>query len=421
MRAVVIAVKNNIAAVAFKNGCMQYVEDAGYEAGQILDLPLNNAVSFEKPRKKKLSFPIRHFGSSFAAAAAVLIFAGTVSAYAMPLSFVTIDVNPSLSMGVNVFNRVIEADPGNEDGADILKDISGEIIGKKLPDAVDIVFTEFKDKEYVAEMNTPVEGTVRGLISDRRNEKLINELNHCAERWNNMQSGCSVSFEAVSVTKELAREADKKGMPPGRMMLERRQKEIDEKKVVPMTNADSINDTPNTPEPSDNDNAITQNPAESAPSDIYPDNTQGKSDEKNPALSEPEPEDKNDDRKDNDSPSEKGGNEKPAPEMTPETITPVPDNDGADINPAPTPGDGSINPAPDSGNPNPAPPHAPENMSEPASPPDNTVNNGGTPPDDEHGDDHGENHDDEDHRDGNDEGHGGGHGGGHGSGPGGPR
>ena len=400
MRAVVIAVKNNIAAVAFKNGCMQYVEDAGYEAGQILDLPLNNAVSFKKPRLKKLSFPIRHFGSSFAAAAAVLIFAGTVSAYAMPLSFVTIDVNPSLSMGVNVFNRVIEADPGNEDGADILKDISGEIIGKKLPDAVDIVFTEFKDKDYVAEMNTPVEGTVRGLISDSRNEKLINELNHCAERWNNMQSGCSVSFEAVSVTKELAREADKKGMPPGRMMLERRQKEIN---PAPEITSDNIN-----PVPENNGADINPAPAPAdgninpAPDNGNPDSVPSPAPEN---ISEPVP-----------SPAPENISE-PVPSPAPENISePVPSPAPENISePVPSPAPENISePAPSPAPENmsePAPSPAPENMPEPAPSPDNTVNNGDTPPDDGHGDDHGEKRGDEDHGNHNDNGHDSGHGG----------
>ena len=262
MRVVVIAVKNDRAAVAGKGGSLKYIENMNYEVGQILDVPMEVSIadnatiggSVSDTAESGVSEPVafsgkkvslsgkllsfRRFGSSFAAAAAVLLFTGGVCAYALPLSFVTIDVNPSLSMGVNAFNRVITAEGTNDDGSELLHGLSGEIMGKELPEAVDLVFSGLRDNDYIAEIDTPAEGTVRGLFSDRHNERMMNELKTSAERWNEQQKDCSVSFEAVSVTKELRLEAEKMGMTPGRMMLERRQEELSDKEPLPEVSPD---------------------------------------------------------------------------------------------------------------------------------------------------------------------------------------
>ena len=270
MRVVVIAVKDNRAAVAGKGGALKYIENMNYEVGQILDVPMEDGISdhmdvFRGKSPSKRKTPSMHrFGSSFAAAAAVLIFTGAISAYAMPLSFVTIDVNPSLSLGVNAFNRVITAEGTNDDGSELMDTLSGELMGKELQEAVDLIFSGLRDNEYIAGMDTPAEGTVRGLFSDRRNERMINELNSSAERWNKKQKDCSISFETVSVTKELRIEAERQGMTPGRMMLERRQEELIEGKPAP--EADPDNDlSDNTPVRDAIDNGPVQDPSDNVP------------------------------------------------------------------------------------------------------------------------------------------------------------
>lgn len=59
-----------------------------------------------------------------AASICLLIFAGGYMVYARPVSYISIDVNPSVELGVNCFGRVVEADAYNRDGRDILDQVS---------------------------------------------------------------------------------------------------------------------------------------------------------------------------------------------------------------------------------------------------------------------------------------------------------
>ena len=223
MKAVVLSVKNNKAAVAFKGGTLKYIDDMGYERGQILNIPLEEEVplTVHEGGKKRFSLFSR-YASSAAAAASVLLLTGAVTAYALPVSTVTIDVNPSLSLGINILDRVVRADYGNEDGRELLQDISPELMGRKLPDAVNIVFDGMEELDYINGEDIPAASTVTGIFPERNRDRMMDELRSSADRWNKAHKDRSVSFEVERMTPELKKEAGEKGMTPGQLMLERR-------------------------------------------------------------------------------------------------------------------------------------------------------------------------------------------------------
>ena len=223
MKAVVLSVKNNKAAVAFKGGTLKYIDDMGYERGQILNIPLEEEVplTVHEGGKKRFSLFSR-YASSAAAAASVLLLTGAVTAYALPVSTVTIDVNPSLSLGINILDRVVRADYGNEDGRELLQDISPELMGRKLPDAVNIVFDGMEELDYINGEDIPAASTVTGIFPERNRDRMMDELRSSADRWNEAHKDRSVSFEVERMTPELKKEAGEKGMTPGQLMLERR-------------------------------------------------------------------------------------------------------------------------------------------------------------------------------------------------------
>ncbi len=222
MRAVVIAVKGSRAAVAFKGGALKYIEDKGYERGQILDIPYEEEAAFTlvEGRKKKHTSIFR-FSSSAAAAASVLLLTGAVTAYAFPVSTVTIDVNPSLSMCINIFDRIVSAEYANEDGKVLLNDISSDLMGKKLPDAMNIVFDGMEKENYIDGPDIPAASTVVSRFPGKRNERVMEELRSSADNWNRRHSDRSLSFEVEPLTPDLRREALDKGMTPGQVMLQR--------------------------------------------------------------------------------------------------------------------------------------------------------------------------------------------------------
>lgn len=62
---------------------------------------------------------IRRFALA-AACLCLLIFAGGYTVYLRPVSYISIDVNPSVELGVNRFGRVVEAEAYNEEGKALL-------------------------------------------------------------------------------------------------------------------------------------------------------------------------------------------------------------------------------------------------------------------------------------------------------------
>ncbi len=265
MRAVVIAVKNGQAAVAGKGGTLTYIENRGYEIGQVLEISAektlpegNHVLLTELPRgsvvrgveaavgrsdrrtAKILRFPGRngaralHFGSSVAAALLVVLITGGLTANAAPISTVTLDVNPSVSYGLNVFDRVVSAEAHNEDGEELLKGLSGQVFGKRLPDAVEETLSALRDDEYITGEDTPTAATVASRVGDgaRRRERLLAELKIGASDWNKEQKGVSVAFDAREVTQELSERARERGVTPGRILLEDMQKEQERQRAA---------------------------------------------------------------------------------------------------------------------------------------------------------------------------------------------
>ncbi len=262
MRAVVIAVKNGRAAVAGKGGTLTYIEDRGYEIGQMLEISAETMQSEVTPaliavpargaadgdtkeaadRTRRgsagiLRFPGRggarvlHLGSSVAAALLVVLIAGGLTANAAPISTVTLDVNPSVSYGLNVFDRVVSAKAYNEEGEELLEGLSGQVFGKRLPDAVEETLSALRDDEYITEEDTPTAATVASRIGGtRRRERLLTELQIGAGDWNREQKGISVTFDAREVTDELSERAKERGVTPGRILLEDMQREREQRR-----------------------------------------------------------------------------------------------------------------------------------------------------------------------------------------------
>lgn len=54
----------------------------------------------------------------------LLLGAGGYSVYRQPVSYISIDVNPSVELGINRFGRVVSADAYNEDGQTVLQQLS---------------------------------------------------------------------------------------------------------------------------------------------------------------------------------------------------------------------------------------------------------------------------------------------------------
>jgi hypothetical protein len=86
-----------------------------------------------------------------AAAAIVFCLVGTTGAYAYyqkPVSYLCMDINPSVEIGINPFDKVVCAEGYNADGKTVLKGI--DVKGTDVKDAVNILMGSVIDNGFLA-------------------------------------------------------------------------------------------------------------------------------------------------------------------------------------------------------------------------------------------------------------------------------
>ncbi|MCR4922754.1 MAG: hypothetical protein K5931_01965 [Lachnospiraceae bacterium] len=225
MKAVVIDIEKNIATILGANGIFSQIDNNGYQIGEELEIEL-----VEKAKKSSESFKskVMKFEKTFsrqatriAAAFLVLVLgAGSVTAYAMPCSKVTVDVNPSIEYGVNIFNTVVSTKAYNEAGTAILSNM--EVKGKSLDKAIDITLDTLADAEYI-DQETDVVMTVESKVVS--NTQLEKEVMTAMESWNDKKAAepekkKSIKPNAVIVTEDIKSKAKEKNMSPGMVYIE---------------------------------------------------------------------------------------------------------------------------------------------------------------------------------------------------------
>ena len=142
MKSVVLEIKNNKAAVLDDRGVVHAVRDRGYAIGQVLELSelemKQNEVRSGADRK------ISGFTRAAAAVLAVVVIGGGVSAYAAPVSIVSLTGASEVEYSLNVFDRVV----GVSTSGDRDEELGKEVRGMKISDAVDHTVTKFEDRIF---------------------------------------------------------------------------------------------------------------------------------------------------------------------------------------------------------------------------------------------------------------------------------
>lgn len=96
-------------------------------------------LSMQRYRGRKRFFGPA-FGGALAAVCAMLILASGIGGYSWilkPVSYVSMDVNPSIELGLNRYDRVVSAVAYNDQGAELLEGLS--LKWKRYTDAINIV------------------------------------------------------------------------------------------------------------------------------------------------------------------------------------------------------------------------------------------------------------------------------------------
>lgn len=125
--------------------------------------------------------------------AVLLLGAGGYSWFLVPVSYVSIDVNPSVELALNKLDRVVSATAYNSQGEEVLKGMS--LRGKKYTQAIDLIAESDVLRQYLA----PGEELVLTVAAGSGKERSLKAgVDHCSSHIGHGCRSVSVSLDNVS-------------------------------------------------------------------------------------------------------------------------------------------------------------------------------------------------------------------------------
>lgn len=200
MEAIVLGVKNGRAALLLEDGTTAY-RRMECKPGQRVEVPADVGAMPSAARTAR--------AAAVAAAFAVVVSGGTLYETAMPVSYVTEDVNPSLEYSLNRMDRVIGVSALNEDAEAIVENLG--VSGGTIQTAVGAA-----GERLEAAGKLDDDGFILFSVasdSDQRAKKLENAL---SDVMSGREEDNGMTFSVLRVSEDEHRAAKKLDMSAGR-------------------------------------------------------------------------------------------------------------------------------------------------------------------------------------------------------------
>lgn len=186
---------------------------------QVKDYLINNLVaasSSARPVEGKRPLAKRTVAAICTAAVVCAAIFGAYNYYKTPVSYISLDINPSVELGVNPFGKVVSAIAYNNDGETILN--GQNVIDSSVKSAVDTLVKSAAQKGFIAKDGS----TVIALTSETDSNTAATQLQNDAVQG--AESAIESEGDTATVQKEnvaLARrdEARNLGITPGKLNL----------------------------------------------------------------------------------------------------------------------------------------------------------------------------------------------------------
>jgi len=186
---------------------------------------MSAAIGDEIELKQRRIYPISKRLAGLAACFMACIFLSTgVYAYCTPYSYVSVDINPSLSLALNRFERVISVNPLTEDAVDLIKDAKS-LKNRNIDAALSEIIKTASDKGYI---NEEAEDEIVVIVSaknPKQEKKLEETVAKTAEKeLSKVNKAGGVTVEKTNV--ENHKTAISQKVSPGRTVLEESLKKV---------------------------------------------------------------------------------------------------------------------------------------------------------------------------------------------------
>lgn len=141
-----------------------------------------------------------------------------------PVGYVSLDINPSIELGVNAFDQVISAEAYNEDGEKILEGTN--LTNSNVNDAVGTVISNAISDGYIKEDGSSAIEITASTDKKSVADKLEESLKEAADKTlDNNDRKAEVETENVALTRR--DEARQLGITPGKLNLIQKLQELD--------------------------------------------------------------------------------------------------------------------------------------------------------------------------------------------------
>jgi hypothetical protein len=152
-----------------------------------------------------------------AASMAFILFSGGIYSYFTPAYAVTVEINPSLKLHVNMWNKIVKAEALNEDGEKLLSSLS--VTNMNIDGGLEAIVSEAKEDNFIDETYTTTEKAVKVTIEGT--SIAASSLKHFTETLKeekiNLQiiknGAISQQMESELQPKTEANENDRKSLP----------------------------------------------------------------------------------------------------------------------------------------------------------------------------------------------------------------
>ncbi len=164
----------------------------------------------EKSTMKKLFFAV-----SSVAACAILGVSG-YAYYNMPVNYISLDINPSVELGINAFNTIVSTEGYNDDGNLLLKE--KKLTNLSLEKAIGELVQEAAKKGFIADDGS----TVIAVTAESNNEKTAAKLQSTSSEGVNLAlatKNLAAIVYADCSSLELRTKAKEMGISPGKYKL----------------------------------------------------------------------------------------------------------------------------------------------------------------------------------------------------------
>lgn len=201
MKAVVVEIKDGYAVMLQDDGSFIKLEDRKFTIGDVVNM-----------EEKKMPGRGRFKGMLATAVIFFMLMGGGAWAYFTPYYYVSLDVNPSVNMIANYFERVIGVEAVNEDAIAVLEGL--DLKNKKVEEAIVEAVDSITEEGYLSEGNGEILIASIAKNNDKA-ERLAGKLKGAVEE-DIEENGVQAEISAGALGYEMVQAAKALDITPGK-------------------------------------------------------------------------------------------------------------------------------------------------------------------------------------------------------------